>query len=82
MDPVLPTSRPVQPGVAGQPFFRHLVVDVEQPAPGRTEKPFADASRLRASAEGAPCRDLAVLDVAPASHGRGARENVHAYLVR
>lgn len=77
----LPPLTPLPDG-PGPPPLQHLVVVVKSPAPGPLEVALPDADRLRASPAGSPCRDLAVLDVAPSSRGAKASEGVRAYLVR
>src|SRR6185437_134372 len=56
---------PYAGGFDGAPF-RHLLVGLESPSPGQTSLELAAAGRLRISADGPPCRELTVLDVAPA----------------
>jgi len=73
---------PYAGGFDGAPF-RHLLVGLESPSPGQTSLELAAAGRLRISADGPPCRELTVLDVAPARrHGGDARAEVYARLVR
>jgi predicted aspartyl protease len=70
-------------GGFGGATFRHLLVGLESPSPGRTSLELSAAGRLRISADGPPCRELTVLDVAPARrHGGDARAEVYARLVR
>ena len=68
--------------VLGRRTFRHLLVGLKSPSPGKTYLELADAGRLRVSADGPPCRELGVLDVAPARHGGDSRADVYARLVR
>jgi predicted aspartyl protease len=77
-------QRAIDPYVAGlgRATFRHLLVGLKSPSPGKTYLELVDPGRLRVSADGPPCRELAVLDVAPARHGGDARADVYARLVR
>jgi hypothetical protein len=76
-------QRAIDPYAAGlgRATFRHLLVGLKSPNAGKTYQELADLSRLRVSADGPPCRELAVLDVAPAHRGGDARAEVYARLV-
>ena len=83
---VITTSgqRAIDPSAAGfgQATFRHLLVGLKSPSPGKTYLELADPGRLRVSPDAPPCRELSVLDVAPARPGGDARAEVYARLVR
>ncbi len=66
----------------GRATFRHLLVGLESPSPGTTTLELDAPDRLRVSADGPVCRELAVLDVAPARPGGDARAGAYARLVR
>jgi hypothetical protein len=69
---------PDPPGL-GPPTFTHLIVGLKAPAQGETYTTLADAARFRASPTGPPCRELTVLDVAPASQiGKGESRGLRA----
>jgi predicted aspartyl protease len=76
-------QRAIDPNAAGfgQATFRHLLVGLKSPSPGQASLELADSGRFRVSAAG-PCRELAVLDVAPARPGGDARGAIYARLVR
>jgi len=70
-------------GAFGGATFRHLLVGLASPSPGQTSLELAAAGRLRVSADSPPCRELTILDVAPARrHGGDTRAEVYARLVR
>ena len=63
-------------------MFHHLIVGLEAPTRGKMYGQLANAGRLRASADGPPCGELTVLDVAPASHIKEERAEIYLRLVR
>ncbi|MFL5307548.1 MAG: aspartyl protease family protein [Polyangia bacterium] len=77
-------QRAIAPDAAGpqRATSRHLLLHLESPRTGETDLGLADAGDLRVSADGPPCRELTVLDVAPARRGGDARAQVYARLVR
>jgi predicted aspartyl protease len=72
---------PDPPGL-GPPTFNHLIVGLRAPTPGKTYATLADAAAFRASPAGPPCRELTVLDVAPASQIGRERAEVYVRPIR